>query len=375
MPYNSSLRMDGSSSHWYVPNPFSMPYFSPFPQYTYDPVTAGWSHRNGFQLAQLSLEDISYRSGRMQYRSNRKDTLLARGEKILPVSENLNTKFYCMAFVDAQDPFREAKVMAVDALRRALTSIDYTSDPPLNVPDKYKHMVWFALPIDIALMMVKQRETGQETLCHIDSIPFIPDDAKVRKNERALVLRLEISFDSNLFLTGTIDELEQKERFDHWRWPIRAAKKATLKPSLLDISHSIEIIDQTDVFLLGKRRTRSCFYFLSCRICVFCCAVYSHIISTIILNIYLWICMCISMSSTIDTCKRWVDNISIIAHCIRDAGVKAILHSPVWTNEHEIVWFPFFAFDVKKRERVDKGEERQVWCIRCWPFAALLASI
>lgn len=86
-----------------------------------------------------------------------------------------------MDCVCSKDPFREAKILATDALRRALTSIDYTSDPPLNVPDKYKHMVWFALPIDIALMMMKQRETGQETLCHIDSIPFIPDDAKVRE--------------------------------------------------------------------------------------------------------------------------------------------------------------------------------------------------
>lgn len=69
--------------------------------------------------------------------------------------------------------------MATDAVRRALKSIDYTSDPPLNVPDAYKHMVWFCLPIDIALMMVKQGETGQENLCQIESIPFMPDDAKV----------------------------------------------------------------------------------------------------------------------------------------------------------------------------------------------------
>jgi hypothetical protein len=41
-------------------------------------------------------------------------------------------------------------------------------------------MVWFALPIDIVLMMLKQKKTGQELTCDINSIPFIPDDAKVR---------------------------------------------------------------------------------------------------------------------------------------------------------------------------------------------------
>lgn len=41
-------------------------------------------------------------------------------------------------------------------------------------------MVWFALPIDIALMMVKQKESGQEIHCKIESIPFMPVDAKVR---------------------------------------------------------------------------------------------------------------------------------------------------------------------------------------------------
>jgi hypothetical protein len=73
--------------------------------------------------------------------------------------------------------------MAADAVRRALDSIDYTSDPPLNVPEKYQHMVWFALPIDIALMMVKQKETGEEINCNIHSIPFMPLDAKVNSSK------------------------------------------------------------------------------------------------------------------------------------------------------------------------------------------------
>ncbi len=41
-------------------------------------------------------------------------------------------------------------------------------------------MIWFALPIDIALMALKRKETGQELDCDVNSIPFIPDAAKAR---------------------------------------------------------------------------------------------------------------------------------------------------------------------------------------------------
>ncbi|CAF4139730.1 unnamed protein product, partial [Rotaria magnacalcarata] len=73
---------------------------------------------------------------------------------------------------------REAKTLVGNALKYALEVVDYTSDPPLNIPDKYQHMVWFAVPIDIALMLFKQKETGQEPQCDVNSIPFIPDEAK-----------------------------------------------------------------------------------------------------------------------------------------------------------------------------------------------------
>ncbi|CAF1304467.1 unnamed protein product [Adineta ricciae] len=128
------------------------------PLYTYNPVTAGWSHRSGFALAQSSLRDITYKAGKMQYFGSKKHTLPARGEKM--------------------DPFREAKLMAADAVRRAFNAIDYTSDPPLNVPDNYKHMIWFTLPIDIALMMSKQKEAGEDLNANINSIPFMPEEAK-----------------------------------------------------------------------------------------------------------------------------------------------------------------------------------------------------
>jgi hypothetical protein len=40
-------------------------------------------------------------------------------------------------------------------------------------------MIWFALPIDIALMTLKQKETEEEMYYDVKSIPFKPDDAKV----------------------------------------------------------------------------------------------------------------------------------------------------------------------------------------------------
>jgi hypothetical protein len=84
----------------------------------------------------------------------------------------------CVNIFNYKDPFREAKLIASDAVR-ALGSIDYTSDPPLNVPDKYKHMIWFTLPIDIALMMTKSNDNEHESMCNLNTLPFIPDDAKV----------------------------------------------------------------------------------------------------------------------------------------------------------------------------------------------------
>lgn len=47
------------------------------------------------------------------------------------------------------------------------------------MPEKYKNMIWFALPSDVALLLFKERETGQEVVCDVNTIPFIPDDAKV----------------------------------------------------------------------------------------------------------------------------------------------------------------------------------------------------
>ena len=74
---------------------------------------------------------------------------------------------------------REAKSLALEAVRHAIETVDYTSDPPINIPDKYKNLIWFALPIDIALMMIKQNETGQEPHCDANTLPFVPEEGKV----------------------------------------------------------------------------------------------------------------------------------------------------------------------------------------------------
>ncbi|CAF4063303.1 unnamed protein product [Rotaria magnacalcarata] len=132
------------------------------PLYTYNPVTAGWTHRSDFQVSHSSLDDITYKSGKMQNYGVKK------GLK-LPSTQN-----------DLRDSFHEAKLLAVDAVRHALDTFDYESDPPLNVPDKYKHMVWFALPADIVSVMIKQKENSRKIHCNMDSIPFIPTEAKER---------------------------------------------------------------------------------------------------------------------------------------------------------------------------------------------------
>jgi len=134
--------------------------FLPF--YTYDPPTGGWSHRNGFQLAELSLEDVTYKGGKMQFRNKKNESQSSRNEKNLP------------------DPFRQAKLLAQAAIEYASGKIDFTSDPPLNVPDKYKDMIWFVLPFDIAMLMLNEKKMGEETICDVNTIPFIPDDAKAR---------------------------------------------------------------------------------------------------------------------------------------------------------------------------------------------------
>jgi hypothetical protein len=133
----------------------------------------------------------------MQYYPKKLDSSPLRGEKNLPVSQFFSLK--SSKNFSLQDPFREAKLLAVDAIRHGVETIDYTTDPSLNVPDKYKHMVWFALPIDIALMIFKVNQTGQESNCDLNSIPFMPDDAKVSfQRIHGLIIFLLLKFQARI---------------------------------------------------------------------------------------------------------------------------------------------------------------------------------
>jgi hypothetical protein len=49
-------------------------------------VTAGWTHRSGFHLAQSSLGNITYKSGKMQYNTKKKGLTSSRGDKNLSVN-------------------------------------------------------------------------------------------------------------------------------------------------------------------------------------------------------------------------------------------------------------------------------------------------
>lgn len=122
----------------------------------------------------------------MQFRNKRNESQSSRNEKNLPVSpidfNRLGFFLHRSTFHFVQDPFRQAKLLAQAAIEYASGKIDFTSDPPLNVPDKYKDMIWFVLPFDIAMLMLNEKKMGEETICDVNTIPFIPDDAKVKRN-------------------------------------------------------------------------------------------------------------------------------------------------------------------------------------------------
>ena len=51
-----------------------------------------------------------------------------------------------MDFSLSDDDFYRAELFANDAKKRVY---DYENDPELDIPDKYKSFIWFALPKDI----------------------------------------------------------------------------------------------------------------------------------------------------------------------------------------------------------------------------------
>ncbi|UJR18081.1 hypothetical protein I4U23_004981 [Adineta vaga] len=122
------------------------------PLYIYDPVSGIWKHRNGFQLNLSSLEDITYSSNKMQSYTKNNDSSSTR----LP------------------DPFRLAELLAANVIKNAIVLLDYTSnDPPLNIPVKYKHLIWFALPIEIASLMIEDKQKMKKNYLMIHKVDII----------------------------------------------------------------------------------------------------------------------------------------------------------------------------------------------------------
>jgi selenocysteine lyase/cysteine desulfurase len=91
------------------------------PHYVFDPETAMWRHRRGTPRAAMSLRDVSYRSGKMEYRSRH----ATEPEDALPGYLD-----------DARKIIQEASSAAAGA-----AALD---DAPLT--EDFEHLRWFALP-------------------------------------------------------------------------------------------------------------------------------------------------------------------------------------------------------------------------------------
>ncbi|CAF1335159.1 unnamed protein product, partial [Didymodactylos carnosus] len=130
------------------------------PLYTYEPVDGIWKHRGQVQSVYSSLDQITYKGGKMQqYRRK----------------EQQNDKL-------AHDPIKEARLIMDYALMQ-IESVDYRTDPPLNLIDKYKDLIWFVLPMDIAMILANTRE-GQEQSYNNNELLFISEEAKQPINQK-----------------------------------------------------------------------------------------------------------------------------------------------------------------------------------------------
>ncbi|CAF3318405.1 unnamed protein product, partial [Rotaria sp. Silwood2] len=110
------------------------------PLYTYEPSTGVWHHRDTSVKDQssnyYSLKQINYEHGHMKptnSESNKHMQLLYQSRDT-SMPNNL---------------FHEAELVANDTAKQV---IDYQKDPQLNVLDKYKDFIWFALPKNIVEM-------------------------------------------------------------------------------------------------------------------------------------------------------------------------------------------------------------------------------
>jgi selenocysteine lyase/cysteine desulfurase len=94
------------------------------PHYVFEPLTGMWRHRRGRPLPPMSLRDVSYRSGKMEYRSRH----ATEPEDALP------------GYLD------DARRILAEA-SQSVAIAAAIEDPPLS-PD-FEHLRWFALPSEV----------------------------------------------------------------------------------------------------------------------------------------------------------------------------------------------------------------------------------
>ncbi|CAF4493710.1 unnamed protein product [Rotaria socialis] len=112
------------------------------PLYTYNPSTGVWHHRDvaieKYLLNYHSLKQIHYENGQMKADDPESDNKLYLPSQSTDISTPDNL-------------FHKAETIAKDISER---TPDYQNDPELNILDKYKHFIWFALPKDIAQIQI-----------------------------------------------------------------------------------------------------------------------------------------------------------------------------------------------------------------------------
>jgi hypothetical protein len=93
------------------------------PDYRFDPETGQWRHRRGRPMAVMTLGDVSYRSGKMEYRTR----TATDPEWVL--EGYLEEALTCAELVQSTE------------------SGDTEADPPLS--EDFEHLRWFPLPGEI----------------------------------------------------------------------------------------------------------------------------------------------------------------------------------------------------------------------------------
>ncbi|CAM4916201.1 unnamed protein product [Rotaria socialis] len=127
--------------------------------YTYNPETAVWRARSKSSQNNLSqyhsLRMISYTTGTM--------------EENLEQQQNSDTP-PLITNISSDDPIEDARLIANKIPKYVYENICSLKDTPLNIPDKYKDFIWFAIPKDvIPKIVIDFAQIGSTT------VPFRPN--------------------------------------------------------------------------------------------------------------------------------------------------------------------------------------------------------